>query len=224
MDLLQVTVELRHAKPLKLFRPYEELYRSLTGKDLPEKVTPLPGFRLDIGDKLMEVVVDARRTAIVMGDVPNIGHCADAVGGVFRKTSEIAELPGLERLGIRSLWVQSSELQFSELMSLHKQVFYKTNVITEQATDIGAAFVSKDGECIVRLSFGPMEPEQLRTMLSFERRSLPEVGTFLDVDYYRWMNQEKATERMLHAFVRRGMEYASEQGQKVVSVLREGVQ
>lgn len=102
MDLLQLIVELRHSKPLKLFRPYEELYCSLTEKELPEKGIPLPGFELNISEKRMRVVVDPRHTAIVLGDVPTASYCIDNVIGVFRKISELVELPSLVRLGARS--------------------------------------------------------------------------------------------------------------------------
>src|SRR3989304_488665 len=131
MDLSQVIIELRYSEALKLFRPYEELYRSLTGKELLAKETTLPGFQLNIAEKQMQVIVNPVHTAIVLADVPNIGYCVDNIMAVSRKINELVKLPPLVRLGIRSYWIQESKVGFQELVSTYKRVIYKPNDIVE---------------------------------------------------------------------------------------------
>ena len=118
MILAQVLVELRHGEPLKLFLPYEELYRSLTGEEIPEKEMPLPGFQLNVPQKTMRVVVDPKRTAVILGNVPSTSYCIDNIMAVFRKVSDLIQLPNVKRLGIRSSWFEASELGFDELVTI----------------------------------------------------------------------------------------------------------
>lgn len=220
MDLLQLIIELRHSEPLRLFRPYEELYRSLTEKELPEKEIPLPGFELRISEKRMLVRVDPRHTAIFLGDVPNIGYCIDNTIAVFRKISDLVKLPPLVRLGARAYWIQESELNFKELVSVYKQIIYKPSSIIEESIDVGASFILKDGKYAANVAFGPMELSQLETMFTFKPPKLPKVATFLDVDYYLLMEKTEVTERMLRDFVNAGLNYASEQSQRLMSILK----
>jgi len=220
MDLLQLIIELRHSEPLRLFRPYEELYRSLTEKELPEKEIPLPGFELRISEKRMLVRVDPRHTAIFLGDVPNIGYCIDNTIAVFRKISDLVKLPPLVRLGARAYWIQESELNFKELVSVYKQIIYKPSSIIEESIDVGASFILKDGKYAANVAFGPMELSQLETMFTFKPPKLPKVATFLDVDYYLLMGKTEVTERMLRDFVNAGLNYASEQSQRLMSILK----
>ncbi len=219
MDLLQLIIELRHSEPLRLFRPYEELYRSLTEKELPEKEIPLPGFELRISEKRMLVRVDPKHTAIFLGDVPNIGYCIDNTIAVFRKISDLVKLPPLVRLGARSYWIQESELDFKELVSVYKQIIYKPSSIIEESIDVGASFILKDGKYAANVAVGPMELSQLKTMFVFKPAKLPKVVSFLDLDYYLLMEKTEVTERMLRDFVNAGLNYASEQSQRLMSIL-----
>jgi len=221
MNLLQVTVELRHSAPLKLFSPYEELFRSLAGKELPEKQVPLPGFELTISEKQMRIVVDPRRIAIVLGDVQNIGYCTDNVMAVFRKISDLVKLPPLSRLGERSYWVEESKLNFDELVAVYKKMYRPTNMIKE-SIDVGFSFILTCGECKANIAFGPMELTQLESMFVFKPPKLPQVANFLDVDYYLKIEQKEITERMLRDFVISGLNYAKEQSAKLMGLLKEG--
>jgi hypothetical protein len=221
MNLLQVAVELRHSTPLKLFSPYEELFRSVTGKELSEKETPLPGFELTVSEKQMRIIVDPRRTAIVLGDVPNIGYCTDNVMAVFKKINDLVKLPSLSRLGERSYWVEESELNFDELVAAYKRMYRPTNII-EESIDVGFSFILTCGECKANITFGPMELTQLESMFVFKPPKLPKVATFLDVDYYLRMEQKEITERMLRDFVISGLNYAKEQSAKLMGLLKEG--
>jgi hypothetical protein len=221
MNLLQVTVELRHSTPLKLFSPYEELFRSVTGKKLSEKETPLPGFELTVSEKQMRIIVDPRRTAIVLGDVPNIGYCTDNVMAVFKKINDLVKLPSLSRLGERSYWVEESELNFGELVATYKRMYRPTNII-EESIDVGFSFILTCGECKANIAFGPMELTQLESMFVFKPPKLPKVATFLDVDYYLKIEQKEITEGMLRDFIISGLNYAKEQSAKLMGLLKEG--
>lgn len=222
MNLLQVIVELRHSMPLKLFRPYEELFHSLTGKELSEKETPLPGFELNVSEKRMRIIVDPRRTAIVLGDVPNIGYCIDNIMAVFRKISDLVKLPPLSRLGERSYWVEESQLNFDELVSVYKNKIYKPTDIMRESIDIGVSFTLASGECKAGIAFGPMELTQLESMFVFKPPNLPKVATFLDIDYYLKLEHKEVAERMLRDFVISGLNYAQEQSTKLMGLLKVG--
>lgn len=219
MDLIQIIIELRHSEPLRLFRPYEELFRSITEKQLSEKEIPLPGFELNISEKRMRVLVEPKRTAITLGDVPTISYCVDNIMGVFKKISSLVELPPLIRLGERSYWIEESNLDFKELVSTYKRILYKSSSIVKDSVDVGVSFTLKNGECAANVAFGPMELSQLKTMFVFKPTKLPKVVTFLDVDYYFAMEPSKVTEKTLRDFLYAGLNYSSEQSQKLASIL-----
>jgi len=169
----------------------------------------------------MRIVVDPRRTAIVLGEVPNIGYCVDNVMTVFKKISELVKLPPLSRIGERSYWIEESKLNFSELVSTYKKLVYKPINIAEESIDVGVSFVLASGECKANISFGPMESHQLESKFVFKSPKLPKVATFLDVDYYLGMEQKEITERILHDFVSSGLNYASEQSKRLMSLFEE---
>jgi len=123
------------------------------------------------------------------------------------------------RLGIRSDWIQETELDFEALVSTYKQVLYKPNEIVEQSVDVGASFTLKGVNYAVTVNFGPMELPQLETMLIFKPPKLPKVATFLDVDYYLVMEQTEVTEKALREFVTAGLNYADEQSRRLMIVL-----
>ena len=221
MDLMQVTFELRHAEPLKLFTPHEELFKSLTGKDLPKKEMALPGFELTIDEKRMRIVVDPRHTAVVLGQIPNIGYCIDNIMAAIRKINELVKPPPLKRIGVRSCWVEEYRLSFDELVSTFKQRVFKSNELIEQSRDVGSSFILNDGQNKMHLSFGPMELSQLQTMLLFPPPDLPKVVTYIDVDYYTTLDKKVVELATVHEFVYNGLNNASKQAQNVIVILHQ---
>lgn len=221
MNLKQVIVELRHAEPLKIFKPYEEIYNYLTGKQLPDKPTSLPGFELNVAEKKMRIVVEPKRTAIVLGDPPNRGYCIDNTLGVIKKISELTEIPELIRLGIRGFWIQESKTPFKELVSAFKERVYKPSEIVEEAVDFGTSFTLDAGnEYKAQVNFGPMELSQLKTMFSFELSNLPEIVAFLDLDYYIAKKKAfKYSATDLRAFIEQGLDYTDKFGERLVRIL-----
>lgn len=220
MNLQQVTVELRNAEPMKLFQPHMELYHLLTGKELPEKEAMLPGFQLNVRDKHMIIIVDPGKTAITLGEAPNIGYCIDNTLGVFKKISEVVKLPPILRLGIRSFWIEESKATFLELLSSQKQLLFKPVGVVSEAIDIAASFVLSDDDYKATIQFGPMERNQLQSNLRFPPLILPEVVTFIDIDYFKVMEKGEATASFLRDFVKRGLEYASKWSQELANILQ----
>jgi hypothetical protein len=220
MNLQQVTVELRNAEPMKLFQPHMELYHSLTGKELPEKEAMLPGFQLNIKDKLMIIVVGPERTSIVLGETPNISYCIDNTIAIFKKISEVVKFPPILRLGIRSFWIKESKATFVKLVSFQKQLLYKNVSVANEAIDIAGSFILSDDGYKANIQFGPMERTQLQSTLLFPPSGLPEVVTFIDVDYFKEMERGEATAGLLRDFVRRGLEYANKQSQELANNLQ----
>lgn len=224
MDLVEAVFELRHAEPLRLFRPYWVLYRSLAGKEPPAGDLALPGFQLDVKEKNLRVVVEARRTALVLGDVPNVGYCIDTMMGTLAKISEVVDLPSVLRLGIRTYWIEKSSTQFASLVSLYKQIVYKPSALVDESVDVGASFVVKDGDQSANIAFGPMDLRQLETMLTLKHSGLPSVVKYLDIDYFRVTEPREAVENEVRLFVNSGLRYADEQSRKVSAMFQEARQ
>lgn len=181
----------------------------------------MPGFQLDVKEKNLRVVVEARRTALVLGDVPNIGYCVDTIMGILEKISEAVELPLTFRLGVRTCWIEKSHTQFSDLVSTYKKIIYKSSTLVDESVDVGASFVVKDGDHSASITFGPMELKQLEAWLTLKHTGLPSVVKYLDVDYYRLTEPREAFQSEIRLFVDSGLKYADEQSQKVSAMLQE---
>lgn len=221
MDLIKFFVELRYSQSHKLFRVYEELYTSFTGKETPEKEPiVLPGFGLHIRDRKMRVLVHPERSVVDLEYVPNPGYCVDTVLQGFRRINEVAPLPPLTRLGARSYWMKPSTISFEQLVSKYKEKLFKSTFLVENSTDIGVSFIFNHEGYKVNLNFGPMEMAQLRDMLFSKPDDLPAVLTFLDVDYYSLRGEGlEFSEKELRDFVRRALDFAKEQSEQVEAAL-----
>jgi len=221
MDLMEVVVELRHGEPLKLFRPYWVLYRSLTDKEPPSGDLALPGFQLDVKEKNLRVVIEARRTALVLGEVPNTGYCVDTIMGTLAKISEVVQLPLTFRLGIRTYWVERSQTEFAGLVLKYKRIIYRPSVLVDESVDVGASFVVMGDDYRATISFGPMDARQLETMLTLKHSSLPSVVQYVDIDYSRLTEAREVPESEIRLFVNSGLTFAAEHSQKIANMLRE---
>lgn len=222
MNLVKFFVELRYRQPHKLFRVYEDLYVSLVGQPSPEKEPViLPGFGLHVKEKRMRVVIDPQRSVVDLEHVPNIGYCLDTITQVFRKVNELVPLPGLLRLGARSYWFKGVEMGFSPLVSKCKEKMFVNNTFLQNAIDVGASFVIINGDYKANVSFGPMELSQLKSMLFSDPGELPQVLTFLDVDYSLMGSEVRYTERELRGFAKRALDFSNRQGKILEELLAE---
>lgn len=215
MELVKFFVELRYREPHRIFRIYDELYSSLTEKELPKKEPAvLPGFGLDVKERKMRVVVDPQRSVVDLEYIPNPGYCVDAIVGTLRKINDLAPLPTLTRIGARSYWVKPVQIEFNEFVSMCKKKLFKPDFIIKDSVDVGAAFVLTPEGRRVNVSLGPMEESQLVGMMFSQPSQLPRVVFFVDVDY-SMSGKLEYSEIMARDFVKEARDFAEEHTNKL---------
>lgn len=222
MDLVKFLVELRYSEPHRIFRVYDELYSSLTGQESPKREPALlPGFRLNVTERKMRVLVAPERSVVDLEYIPNPGYCVDTIIGTLRKINELAMLPTLGRLGARSWWIKPVEMGFDEFVTFCKEKLFKPSSLVIDSVDVGASFVITHKGRKLNVSLGPMGETQLKGMLFSKPAQLPKVVFFLDVDY-SISEPLEYSERVVRDFVKEARDFAEEQSNKIEATLLEG--
>lgn len=221
MRLVKVITELRFSGRLKLLKPYEELYSAILGEEIkqPEKWVS-PSLNLRAKQKKMSTSLESERCAVDLEEVPNIGYCVQTISSTFKKVDDILGIPLLARTGVRSMWIEPFEGTFADLLTAYKKKMLGSNVLSEEASDVGFVLDFVDEDCKVSLTTGPMEMQQLKTQfLNFEPEGIPDVFIFSDIDRAT-TNETKYSNKFLSEFIRRGLDYGGERAKMLIDILR----
>lgn len=221
MRLVKVITELRFSGRLKLLKLQEELYLAILGEELkqPER-WPAPGLILESRQRKMRTTFELKRCAVDLEEVPNIGHCVQAISSIFKKVDDILGIPLLARVGIRSMWIEPFEGTFTELLTVYRKSMLAKTILSEEASDVGLVLDFLDEDCKVGLTTGPMEAQQLKTQfLTFEEKTIPDVFIFADIDRAT-TNQTKYSNKFLSEFIRKGLSYGEKRTKTLFNVLR----
>ena len=221
MRLVKVITELRFSGRLKLLKPYEELYLAILGEELkqPERWFA-PGLALEAKQRKMRTSLEPKHCAIDLEEVPNIGYCVQTISGTFKKIDDILGIPLLARVGVRSMWVEPFESTFADLLTVYKKSMFASNILSEQASDVGIVLDFVDEDCKVSLTTGPMEAQQLKSQfLASEPERIPDVFIFTDIDRAT-TNETKYSNRFVNEFIQQGLDYGEEQAKKLIDIIR----
>ncbi|GEM_PF-2450318 len=221
MEIIKFFVELRYKGLHRLFTVYDQLYATLTGEEVERAPVIIPGFGLGVKEKKMRLIVDPERSVVDMEYVPNPGYCIDIVMQVFRRINELIPLPPLIRLGARSFWIKPANISFEELVLRYKDRLFKENALVQSSVDVGLSLRSEHEGCGVNISFRPAELVSLQSLLFSPPSELPQVSTFLDIDYYLRTEGLDYSEKDIRDFVKRAYDFAIGTSQKVEAIIVE---
>jgi hypothetical protein len=221
MRLVKVITELRFSGRLKLLKLHEELHLAILGEEpkQPERWLT-PSLVVDAKQRKMRATLEPKRCAVGLEEVPNTGYCVRTISQIFKKVDNILEIPLLDRAGVKSMWIESFEGTFADLLAVYKKGMLGGNILSERASDVGAVLDFVDEDCKVSLTTGPMEAQQLKTQfLTFEAQSIPDVFMFIAVDRAT-TSQTKYSNKFLTEFIRQSLDCGEERAKTVVSILR----
>ena len=220
MRLVKVITELRFSGSLKLLRSYEDLHLAILGQELkqPERwITP--GLTLEAKQKKLRTILEQKRCAVDLEEVPNTGYCVQTIAGIFKKVDDILSIPLLARIGVRTIWIEPFEGTFTDLLKVYKKSVLGSNILCEQASDVGLVLDFVDGDYNVSLTTGPMEAQQLKTQfLTFEQETIPNVFIFGNIDRAT-TNETKYSNKFLNEFIQQGLGYGEEQAKTLIDIL-----
>ena len=106
---------------------------------------------------------------------------------------EFGEKVLIERIGVRSKYCRPFKGTFQDLQERYLDNFLGVNpkvsqLLAAKLVDIGGALNFSDGAGYFHTMSGPMLAEQMKDY--FERKEFPEVGLFLDIDYWSTPKKE----------------------------------
>lgn len=220
MKLVQVITELRFLGILKPLKPYSELHLAVLGEE-PKEPEKWPALGVEFKDvkRKIKTLVESKRCAISLEYVPNLGYCRQTIAQTLKRIDDILEIPLLQRVGVRSVWIEASEMGFEELLTKYRASMLIDNSLSQQCVDLGVVLDLIDEESKIRLLTGPMKLEQLKAeYLSFEAEDLPVVFACVDMDYFT-TRETKYSDKFLNEFLDRALTYSSERGEEVVNIV-----
>ena len=124
----------------------------------------------------------------------------------------------ITRIGVRTISAKEVSISFNSLCGKFKNYFFQDNEFINQAKDVGIPLVFKDGDSKINFNFGPMEKDQLKTLLEFQHDTLPSKFAYIDIDYY---SESKAiySNEMFDGFLDKALIFAKNNSEESVTFL-----
>jgi hypothetical protein len=128
------------------------------------------------------------------------------------------------RLGVRAKFVNDLQSEeFSGLVEKYRNTFVKieNTELEELGTLSDIAFPTlemKSGEDQITISSGPMKKEQIKTLMEIpeiEESEIPDVGVFVDVDYFNTNSSFLTNKQAALDFIGRGINKANVIDEKI---------
>lgn len=202
-----------------------KLLTLLTGKE--QNVGRLPfgeNFELRVKGKKLFLNVGLDKTGFEINQPENEQAAISEGISFFKKVYNFVQWKTIDRIGVRSFWVDEYSIEFSELIGLYKEKFFKDVPLISKAPDVGFALTFKDGNRKINFSTGPMKKKQLVEELlpqaPFEEKDVPEIFAFIDYDYYL-LEKNEYKNAFLEKFVNNAVLQAKTKVSETFKILRE---
>lgn len=184
--LVKVTCELRFQERLRLLAGFENIYRSLLGKE-PEDAGKwlIPGLRIQNPERRETSLIDAARSVIDIEEPPNVGFCKDSILRFFKILDDEFSIPAIGRWGLRSTWIQEYDGDFESVLAEYKtRFFHEAASLVQKAHDAGLTFeYSIDKGRKLTVTTGPMNLDQMKAQfLTYPPKAISPVFLYTDVD------------------------------------------
>lgn len=157
-----------------------------------------------------------RAGSSIEAPVNNFAHFRDVTCNFLDDLMKTYAVSKLTRIGVRFFYV-IPYTSFQELTSILNRNFFRPNfsALFPDARDVGAAFVSRDGQNEYLFNTGPVTRDELATRagLKFSKQVPPETGLFIDIDYRR----TELMEHNIRTFVTDAHRFAAERTRQYVS-------
>jgi hypothetical protein len=188
MKLLSLTLEIRYKNNIQLIEvndPRQKFIESITDiKVLPPPELSQGVQHNDIKTKSF-VAAEPSRLAIVC-EQDNEDKAQERILNILKeayarfkyKDAQIA------RVGVKSIWVETWNNNFTSLVKAYKEKFYQQNELLTESDDVAVNLTLKDDGCKVNFVSGAMKPEQGKTFVIFKEIELPHDFIFTLVDKY----------------------------------------
>lgn len=177
-----------------------------------QSVSPISeSLQVNLKDENARIIIQAQKMSIFTDSCSDIDVLKKLVSKIVERTSEIGWDTTL-RIGIRTIWLEPSNLNFLELVKSLKEKNYVPNAIVNESIDLAISFTLKDGNNQINFISGPVTREEASLKYEIEKNTLPEVALAVDLDYFT-LNEMKFSEINVAEFVTLALTYSKEKAE-----------
>lgn len=183
-------------------------------------------FRTRVKDKKMFFIVSANKAGVEINQPSNEEAAVNECFSFFKKVNNLTQWESVDRIGVRSMWVEPWDLELNKLVDIYKTKIYKDTSLLKNADDVGAFLTLSDDLRKINFQTGPMGKKQLVNAFlppaPFDETNLPEVFSFVDYDYYISGNTEYSNLTM-EKFIKHAVEMGKTKSNETIKILKGGV-
>lgn len=222
--LRQLTIEVRYKSTPNLFDSRSEIINQSKKYFKNWMVSGISYLEVRDKDRKIRGTVSTKNSGVTMSD-PQIGVFKDTSTTFLKNTFETINIKAeeLKRLGVRSKFAIPYDGSFGELIKVFKERLFKIDdekmPSDFKIVDVGVLLDLEVNDKKCHVSLGPMEKQQLEDYLP-ESDSLPEVGVYVDIDYYKDDLQNKYNNfNVIRDYLNEGIEKNQEFVTNIKSIL-----
>lgn len=216
MKLFKIIFEVRYPqnKP-EIFNFREKIFSKIASGN--QKLPDLQdGFEFLLKDRHIKVVVDSKRFGMDIAfnnSIPNpVQYGQNNIIKIIQLINSELSVKNVERIGIRTNWLQEVDISINELVNKFKDAFFKENEIIKSSKDVAIVLTLEDGRAQINYTAGPMDDKQALGILNsnleqvgFSKVEKVKTSVFVDYDYFIDQKTE-FSEDFYKNFVHRGIE------------------
>lgn|GEM_PF-1659917 len=200
LQIKRVIVEVKYSGVLGYSRLREQLFDKWA-----EDFT-----KIGVNDSSIEVVdskvgfkvfSEWNRSGLYFENVKDHKYYMKKTGEYLRKLLSHYGRSTLKRIGNRFEFVLPYGGSFDELFRILKANIYKEKIDRlGEIVDLGAiALTAEEGDRKIHISLGPVRKQEITRKNEFDGNADPDVGLFLDIDYYSDIKKEYDIDKFLRA-------------------------
>jgi hypothetical protein len=213
MNLSKLVVELRFPSSVPDVFKFREKVLSGFIKDIGKVPNTNDGIDFLIKSRLLKVFAQTTRAGAEIVIPTSHQYAIDNILKVLKQLSNNLQLTQIDRIGVRSFWITSSDKSIDDLVSNYKTSFYNSKIhLISGAKDLALVLSLTDRERKINYNSGPLEKSQLLSILDVNNNKygeeatriinlLPNRGILVDFDYFLEKKQKYSTD-LLNSFMR----------------------
>ena len=224
MKLFKLIVAINYTEIPSGLNYRTKLLTLLTGKEQNAGKLPFgENFELRVNGKKLFLNVGLDKTGFEINQPESEQVAINEGISFFKKVYNFAQWKTIDRIGVRSFWVDTYSIEFSKLIELYKEKFFREVPLISRAPDVAFALTLKDGNRKINFNTGPIQKKQLVEVFlpqaPFEEKDVPETFAFVDHDYYL-LEKNEYKNAFLEKFVNNAVLLAKTKASETFKILR----
>jgi hypothetical protein len=226
MEILSLTLEIRFKQNTSLTADgkIKKLVEIVTGKS-PKEEPPAGTMMVEIGDNpsKTKVIIQGNRIAIAV-EQPNASQSKERLIELLKSIYKEVnfEENSIDRIGVRTQWIQEWNGSFTSLMEKYRAVFYQKCSLVNEASDIAVSLTLEHDNYKVNYNSGPVRSNEAKEKwLVFKERNIPHDFILVDIDRYASENVPTNNLIAIKQFILDSIKYGQNKTTETINILTE---